>query len=240
MISPKAARDRKRKPVPIPVPPQPKPTGQAYKLKQPAFGDFSGWDENTDVSSFGMNALYTRATAGKSYVDPTFSWYREQASKNGLCFGAFHYFEINDVQKQIDNFLRVALGCQWLILDAEYDPGPWPLGLRGEALANQYKAFLDGVEQRTGFLPWIYTNLKSWAFTVYDPTGKKDRRNYQYPLWSSKYPVIVAWYPNQPDAWSYPAETMVPSCFKDVRGWQYQDNGRSCGLPFNDVNVWLK
>jgi GH25 family lysozyme M1 (1,4-beta-N-acetylmuramidase) len=240
MISPKAAKDRKRNPAPNPLPHTPTPSGVEITLKQPFFADFSGWDGNQDISSFGLKALYTRASLGRSYTDPTFAWYKDQAAKLNIPFGAYHFFTADKAQNQIDNFLRVALGCSWPILDAEYDPGPWPLGVRGEALANMYKTWLDGVEARTGIVPTIYTNLKSWQFTYYDPTGKKNKNNMQPPVWSKDYPCIVAWYPNKPDMWTSPPVTSLPGGFTDIRGWQYADDGRSNGLPANDLNVFLK
>lgn len=240
------ARKQRATPAPIVAPkPGPVVAGQPqFLLKYPLGVDYSNWEPGMVLSDIQPPPIfvYCRASLGVAYVDPSMRYYEKQAETLGVDFSPYHFpaFNLirgNDLQAQVDNFTRATFGFKFNdqqppMLDAEYDPGPWSklgLGLRGQALANAYKFILDGMEKATGVIPWIYTNANYWGKTAYDPTGKKDPKNFQAPEWSKCYPCIVAWYPNNPDEFNDPVKSVLPSGFVDFRGWQYASNGRSAG-----------
>lgn len=186
--------------------------------------------------------IYCRASLGKAYVDPVMRYYEMQAKMWDIPFSPYHFYQQDHLQEQLDNFLRATVGMEWSdkeppMLDCEYQAA-WPFGIRGKQLADQYKFLLDGMERETGVVPWIYTNQNFWGKTFYDPSGKSIKGAEVAPWWTKKYPVIVAWYPYQPDDFATIPSTVIPSGFKIIKGWQYAENGRSAGYTTiaNDLN----
>lgn len=208
--------------------------------------DVSAWEKGLQVSTFNPfpNLLVGRASLGSKYADPTHLDFYQQSKVLQLLYGAFHFFVPNNVQPQIDIYMQQmeTVGFDKLppFLDLEYDPGPWPNGMRGEQLADQVKFWLDGVEQRAGKRPIIYTNANYWSFTFFDPTGKKNPDNVQAPSWTNDCRLWLGWYPDQVDVWNSPpvgVKRVWPSGFAEWVMWQYAANGRSNGYPANDLNI---
>src|SRR5215467_1760342 len=73
--------------------------------------DLSHWDPADDydeVMSSGIVGVIYKATEGASYTDPTYVGQQHAAKDVGLKWGAYHFADSSDVQKQIDNFMRFA------------------------------------------------------------------------------------------------------------------------------------
>jgi lysozyme len=73
--------------------------------------DLSHWDPAQDyaqVKAAGICGVIYKATQGTGYRDSTYLKQRQAALNAGLFWGAYHFGDGSDPQKQVDNFLRCA------------------------------------------------------------------------------------------------------------------------------------
>jgi lysozyme len=110
--------------------------------------DLSHWDpaENyNQVAAAGVRGVIYKATQGTGYRDSTYLKQRQAALNAGLVWGAFHFGDGSDPQKQVDNFLSYAqIDDQTLFcLDWEDNP-PSQMKLEGA------RQFIDLCEQKLG------------------------------------------------------------------------------------------
>lgn len=217
-------------------------------IKMPLAIDISMWEADIDWEKLSpVPAIVIAKFSEYKWEDRLAVAHYQNAGKIGAKRSGYHFFRPNDVQSQIDKFLEVAHKAgaydgKWLaelppILDAEYAPPQRTRGMKespisGSALAYQYKVWLDGVEKATGIRPIIYTNQNYWNYTK-DWLGR-------FPSWSSDYKLWVAWYPDQPDKFDKPPASVIPSCFRDVVMWQYDEAGRLQGVLYDGVDLnWI-
>jgi hypothetical protein len=90
------------------------------------------------------------------------------------------------------------------------------------AAAASIKTWLDQAQAFSGKMPVIYTSKYQWSF-VTDQNGKP-------PAWSGSYPLWVAWYPDQPNDFSAPAASVIPTGWTQWAVWQYAENGQVTGV----------
>ncbi len=111
-----------------------------------------------------------KATQGSSYIDPTFRTYWNNAQKNNIKTGAYHYFSPNiSASKQFENFKNnVKLGTNDLppILDVE----------EKEVNIDEVNKWLKMAEDYYGVKPIIYSSYT--FFQVF-----MNRKVEKYPLW---------------------------------------------------------
>src|ERR1700746_1712391 len=110
--------------------------------------DLSHWDPPEDydaVAAAGVCGIIYKATQGTGYRDSTYLKQRQAALKAGLLWGAYHFGDNSDAQKQVDNFLSYAqIDDQTLFcLDWEDNPNS-QMGLDG------VRQFIDICEQELG------------------------------------------------------------------------------------------
>ncbi len=77
----------------------------------PLVVDLSHWDPAQDyeaVMAAGIVGVIYKATEGASYTDPTYVGQQQAAKAVGLKWGAYHFADSSNVDKQIENFLRFA------------------------------------------------------------------------------------------------------------------------------------
>src|SRR5215831_19491199 len=77
----------------------------------PMVVDLSHWDPASDygkVKSAGIVGVIYKATEGSGYTDSTYVSQQQAAKKAGLKWGAYHFADASDVNKQISNFMRFA------------------------------------------------------------------------------------------------------------------------------------
>jgi lysozyme len=70
--------------------------------------DLSHWDPAQDydaVAAAGVRGVIYKATQGTGYRDSTYLKQRQAALKAGLLWGAYHFGDGSDPQKQVNNFL---------------------------------------------------------------------------------------------------------------------------------------
>jgi len=77
----------------------------------PLVVDLSHWDPADDyeaVLAAGIVGVIYKATESGSYTDPTYVSQQHAAKDVGLKWGAYHFADSSDVDRQIENFLRFA------------------------------------------------------------------------------------------------------------------------------------
>ena len=104
------------------------------EIKQPLIIDISHWEsvdwQNLDARVVGV---FMKATQGKFYIDPTFSYNFNGAGSIKKPRSPYHFFEPNDIGIQVANYLTTCeevgaiVGGIWKaeiepLLDAEYQP----------------------------------------------------------------------------------------------------------------------
>lgn len=225
-----------------------------YQIKLPAGIDISFWESEIRWNQLSPRPAVVIAKASEyKWNDPKF----EEHWKNMTAFdaprGAYHFFRANDVSSQVSAYLaqmqKVGAwdGTKWSaeippILDAEYEPPVKPKNPpknyvdppRGAQLAGQYKTWLDTVERATGVRPIIYTNINYWNYTL-DWFSKP-------PGWTRDYKLWLAYYPDRKDDFARPTAGMMPKgwLLEDVVMWQYAEDGRLAGVPYDGVDLnWL-
>lgn len=164
--------------------------------------------------------------------------YAEQCRLLGIKIGLYHFLLPNDITEQAQLFVSVwrSLGGASIrpIVDIEVDkPYLDSHGIGQKVWADQIKAWMDYVETALGVRPIIYTSIRYWPFTY----SKDSLGNLVPPAWAKGYDVWVAWYPTNPDDFSWIPSSMIPKGFNREVMWQYNDKGRSNGFLANDLNV---
>lgn len=121
-------------------------------------------------------------------VDRTYASRKKAALAAGLLWGAYHFADNSDVEKQVDNFLSVVKPDDTTLLCLDYEPN----GARTMSLA-QAKQFLQLVYDRTGQRPVLYSgNLLKEQLTAPDEFLCRHR------LWLAQYGRA----PKLPCGWS--------------------------------------
>ena len=189
--------------------------------------DVSYWDAGIDwpkVRAAGQRYVFTKATEGDFYQDPTMddNWFG--AKKAGLLRGAYHFFRCNvDAKKQANyyiDYVRTLKDDGELppVLDLESNDGQ-----KKEKIIPAVKTWLDRVEAAFGRKPIIYSGQYFLQDFLSEAGGGP-------PAWAKDYPLWLAQYPNQ-----Y-VEGMQPSL---PRGWfkwtiwQYSEKGKVNGFGDN-------
>ena len=151
------------------------------------------------------------------YLDPTFDELFKALRTEGFIRGAYHFYETNDdPHVQANWFIKnVSLGVGDLppIVDIERVKAPF-----AGSLQNNFKLFLDQLEDHYGSKPIIYTGPKFWEHTMKEHLPA-------YPLWVAEYGADAPTVPHGWQSWTL---------------WQYSDaqnvtgiNGSTDGSYFN-------
>lgn len=209
---------------PIPVEPTPEPaivegidcakwqTGINYKA----------------VVDAGFKFVFAKATDGLSGKDVAYNEHRQNAKKNGLIFGSYHFFRFDvDPLLQADNFLKttggVLPGELPPVLDLEWDRYSKNYGegktMDNAAAANALK-YLDKVEAATGMVPIIYTNY--YFFQGFS----NPERFAKYTPWIPAYNTTAN-------------KVKVPPPWKKLVFWQYSESLKLGGVDAVDGNQYF-
>jgi lysozyme len=163
--------------------------------------------------------------------------YVAQCRDNGIKYGLYHFLSPNGIAEQAALFLGVWNKCGGAdmvpIVDVEIDLNTQYKGTIGNAVwQGHIKTFLDLLSAGTGKTPMIYTSAKYWAFVM-----TRSGLSMVPPVWTSSYPLWVAGYPYEPDLYSAPFASHIPSGWTQWALWQYNDKGRTNGFLANDLNT---
>jgi len=195
--------------------------------------DVSYWDSGIDwpkVRATGQRFMFTKATEGDFYADPTFPTNWSGAKSAGLLRGAYHFFRCNvDAKKQAKKFIDYVKAVKDNgelppVLDLESNDGQTK-----DKVISRAKIWLDEVENAFGKKPIIYSGQYFLQDYLSEAGGGP-------PAWAKDYSLWLAQYPN-----NY-VEGMVPSL---PRGWfkwtiwQYSEKGVVNGINAKvDLNLF--
>lgn len=177
--------------------------------------DVSEWQGNIDfkkVKDSGVDVVYIRAGQGFSYKDAKFEMNYEEAKKNGLKIGVYHYVtarNVDDAKLQAKFFASLIskkkIDCK-LAMDFE------AFGDLTNIQINEISlAYLKELEQLTKKEVIVYSN-------TYSAKYKFNSKVAQYPLWVAQYGV------NQPQD---------NGKWKNWEGYQYSSTGIVNGIKGN-------
>lgn len=175
------------------------------------------------VRSVGCQFAFIKATEGATFKDRLFKRNREEANKNGIITGAYHFFRTGaNLDSQMDNFAKtlgeVHNGELSPVIDVEI-PNQWAhleVSSRNELIFD----FIEGIRSRLGrnIQPFIYLS-PSFA----DDVLANDYRLQYSPLWLAHYTSDDK--PRTPRPWS---KWMF---------WQWTERGRVAGVDsYVDLN----
>lgn len=156
---------------------------------------FQGNVDWVDIKKDGVYYSYAKATQGIAYKDPKFERNREDARRNGVLTGAYHFYIANeDAAKQAENFVatvkKLEKGDLIPVLDLEQQAEG--VKIDKARFQENVKTWLRIVEEKLGAKPIIYTNR---------PFGNEyltDKVFSEYNLWIAEYGVKK---PRIPDTW---------------------------------------
>lgn len=162
-----------------------------------------------------LEFVVMRATMGNHHSDKHFSEFWQQAKKNNLIRGAYHFYRADeDPIQQANNFLEnVTLESGDLppVLDIE----KIPRRKSNEKLISDLKAWCKIIEEKYGKKPIIYT------YYHYYKDFLKGEFN-EYPIWLANYNDVPEPSPN--DKWNF---------------WQFSENGIVYGINAKvDLNIY--
>jgi GH25 family lysozyme M1 (1,4-beta-N-acetylmuramidase) len=219
-----------------------------FRHKRPKIIDVSHWEGYPDWDEVmaaddrpdGVICKASDYYGNIPFLDKAFVYSYPILKSLGVPRGAYHYYNGEyDPLKQAHWFLKCLgsdIGEYAPIIDAEKRDyrnwrGRWVRMPRGRRNAENLQTFLDVLERETGRVPMIYTS-KSWVYEyLCDWLGRNTLAEpARYPLW-------IAYYPNDPDRHIAPPE--LPKGWTEWQLWQYSEAGVLKGFPFDGVDLNL-
>ncbi len=173
---------------------------------------FQGDIDFSAARSDGVEAVYIRASYGRSGVDAKFRQNAGAAARTGLHFGFYHFLEAADA----DSARAEARHFAALIRSAGYDCRPVldfevDAALTSAQASAVVRAFLTETEALLGVRPMLYVDVSNARRMEPDLAA--------YPLWIAQYGV------ESPDLAGTP--------WTAYTGWQFSDRGRVSGVTDN-------
>ena len=185
--------------------------------------DISEWQGNInfeEVKKAGIDVVYIRAGQGFSYKDAMFEKNYEEAKKNGLKIGVYHYVtarSVEDAKLQAKFFVSLIsnkkIDCK-LAMDFE------TFGNLDNSEINEVAlAYLKELEELSKKEVIVYSN-------TYSAKYKFNSKVAQYPLWVAQYGLNE---PQDNGKW------------KNWEGFQYSSTGKVSGIKGNvDLDKFTK
>ena len=177
--------------------------------------DVSEWQGNIDfrkVKEAGIEVVYIRAGQGFSYEDAKFERNYEEAKKNGLKIGVYHYVTARSVEE-------AKLQAQFFVSLVSKKQIDCKLAMDFETFGNLSKTqinrialeYIKEVEKLSKKEVVVYSN-------TYTATNIFDKKVAEYPLWVAQYGVSS---PQDNGNWG------------NWVGYQYSSSGRVNGINGN-------
>jgi lysozyme len=187
--------------------------------------DVSKWQQRVDwgrirkmrVGNIRIHFAFMKACEGSWQVDPQFDRNWENAKRNGIIRGAYHFF-LPDISPKMQavrftNTVRLSPGDLPPVVDVEETRG-----MNRAQIQRYTKAFMDLLEKYYKVKPILYTNRDFYKNYF---AGVKDFED--YPLWIAHYHVSDLDMPND-EKWHF---------------WQHSDRGHVNGINEKvDFNVF--
>ena len=176
------------------------------------------------AKSKGVEFMFTKATEGDYYIDPTYKILFDGAKSANILRGAYHYFtSCQNITNQVNYFWNVVkndVGELPLVLDVEDNYKNNPLA-KGITLCNQILGFMQQIENLSHKTPILYTSLNIIKYYLgYEYATKLTK----YPLWLARY---IDYTTNRvSDVSGYP--------WNKWTFWQYTDREEATQYGFNE------
>lgn len=177
--------------------------------------DVSEWQGNINfkkVKEAGIEVVYIRSSQGFSYEDSQFEKNYEEAKKQDLKVGVYHYVTARSEEEArtqakffVSKVSNKEIDCK-LAMDFEYFPNLSKSEVNKIALA-----FIQETEKLSGKKAVVYSD-------AYNASSKFEGEITSYPLWIAEYGVRE---PENNGNW------------KNWEGFQYTDKGRVSGISGN-------
>ena len=181
--------------------------------------DVSYWEGGIDwkkVRGAGVRFMFTKATEGEGYEDPTLDDNWVGAESVEILRGAYHFFHPNmNPTKQADRFIQAIKKLN--------DNGELPPVLDLEVTDNQptqtiidkAKTWLDRVQGALGKRPIIYSSPGFLKYNFVVPGGGPPLWTKDYVLWIANYGV---------------SQPLLPKGWLKWTFWQYSESGTVNGI----------
>lgn len=188
------------------------PTAGAASHQAPSGIDVASWQGAIDWKAVdeSQEFAFVKATEGIGYENPQYNSDIEQARKNGLVVGSYHYARPGtDAAAQAAEFARAYNAHpQDLppVMDLEQNDGLAPAQLQAWT-----RTFLSETQRLTGKKPMVYTYRYFWQEDMANTTEFN-----VYPLWFAAYQNDV------------PGD--LPGGWQQMAFWQRADNGHVSGV----------
>lgn len=176
------------------------------------------WKRVAAMKSKDISIAFTfiKATEGITRRDQKFKYNWEQAGKNKLFRGAYHYYyPSRDAYLQAENFIllvKLSKGDLPPVVDIEVSNGK-----SSEEIRKGLQSFLDHLEKHYKVKPIIYTGINFYNTHL---AGKFDN----YPLWIAGYFDHDRFYNEFETPWTF---------------WQHSERGKVDGIKGKvDFNVF--
>ncbi len=152
------------------------------------------------TAAAGIKGIIHKATQGTRIVDRTYGERREIARKHGLLWGAYHFANDEDVDAQVEHFLKVASPDDDTLLALDFEPN------RNNTMSlDQAREFMQAIFEKTGRRPILYSGnlIKEELGRTFDPFFAMHR------LWLAQ----------------YGPRAKLPPTWKKYWLWQYTGDG---------------
>ena len=151
------------------------------------------------IVAAGIIGVIHKATQGSGFTDHLYALRRQLAKRVGLCWGAYHFNDGSDVEKQVQHFLDVAQPDEHTSLWLDFEDNP-----RSNMSIDQAREFLQLVDKKTGRYCGIYG-------------GNRIKENLPHPdaffgkhrLWLCQYGPVAK----------------IPNSWQNYFLWQYTGDG---------------
>ncbi|MEO0581856.1 MAG: GH25 family lysozyme [Bacteroidota bacterium] len=167
-----------------------------------------------------LTFVICKATEGRGYVDPEFTYNWQTIAKQGFIRGAYHFYRTKDNPTDQAHFF-VETVKKWATQDippiVDFEEASIGKNAQKKAVQTDLLTFLQTVEEATGRQPMIYTD-------VYTGNNYLDSPDFSsYPLW-------VAFYEDK-------SKPDLPSAWREWTFWQ-KTGTYTIGRTTNDFDVF--
>lgn len=215
----------------IPSPPPPPPTVDTQALPQPKatptplYGIDISKFQGKEISEIkpgdqDLTFVICKATEGRNYIDPEFTYNWQAIAKEGFIRGAYHFYHTQDNPTDQANFF-IKIVEKWSAQDippiVDFEEASIGKNAQKKDVQTDLLTFLKRIEEVTGRQPMIYTDVNTGNNYLDSPTFSP------YPLW-------IAYYEDK-------SKPDLPSAWREWTFWQ-KTGTYKIGPTTNDYDVF--